>query len=296
MAAVQGARSIDRLGREGHDRRVETDAIDDDQPSPNLAGIKPSRPYGASPPRQFLDKNKSEAYDGYAYRPQLPYRVTIEKAVGGRPSSPGPDAEDRPMPDADGIEEGGQTPAPASGSNDPTPSDQPASPGTLGDIIERVQRDEAETASRESLELEFRSKLNEMSNTETVHRWIATQSSIVMLPNEAPTAYIPIRSAAFVKTVNEVKFKDGTITSWSTERPSEALEIVRLPVKILRSIVSIPADLIKMRIDLSSSEATLAEKQVAQIEAQAALQLVQECITTARILDIDPLECFPEAD
>ena len=47
-----------------------------------------------------------------------------------------------------------------------------------------------------------------------------------------------MRSSAFVKTVNDVAFDNGTIVSWHAVRPSEVAEVVRLPVRILKAVVS----------------------------------------------------------
>lgn len=105
--------------------------------------------------------------------------------------------------------------------------------------------------------------------------------SIVMLPQAGPISYIPLNSSAFVKTVDDVTFENGMLTSWNSNRPSEVLEIVRLPVKILKSIVSVPGELIKLRIDLSDKEKGLAQAQEAEMAAQAKLRLIQTCVKSA---------------
>ena len=100
----------------------------------------------------------------------------------------------------------------------------------------------------------------------------------------------------FVKTVNDVKFEDGVIKSWTTERPSEALEIVRLPVKILKAFISVPTEIVKLHIDLSSEDASLAQKQIAQIEAQKQLAALEKCLEIAEKEDTDALLCFPDEE
>ena len=103
--------------------------------------------------------------------------------------------------------------------------------------------------------------------------WLPADASILMLPQAGPVSYIPFRSSAFVKTVDDVEFVNGEIKSWSTDRPSEVLEVVRLPVKILKSIVSIPAEILSIKVDYSSDANQLAQNQ--------ALFLQQEKINSA---------------
>lgn len=45
------------------------------------------------------------------------------------------------------------------------------------------------------------------------------------------------------------------------EKPSEALDLVSIPLEVAKAIVRIPAELIKLRVDLSDQERALAEKE-----------------------------------
>lgn len=111
--------------------------------------------------------------------------------------------------------------------------------------------------------------------------YLPQHSVIVMLPNEAPTGYIPIRSSAFVKTVNDVTFKDGMIASWTNNRPSEVLEIVRLPLRLVSAFLEAPANIIKLRFNLDSERASLLEKQTAVIKAENELRMLKLCLDAA---------------
>lgn len=117
-------------------------------------------------------------------------------------------------------------------------------------------------------------------------------AALVMLPQAGPISYIPMRSSAFVKTTNDVLFENGMITSWTANRPSEVLEVVRLPVRIAKSIVSIPAEIFQLRVNLSDQQKGLAETQKAQIEAQARLLEIKTCVTTAGDDSTAALACF----
>jgi len=122
--------------------------------------------------------------------------------------------------------------------------------------------------------------------------WYSIDAAVVMLPQAGPITYIPMNSSAFVRTVNDVRFTDGSITSWTAERPSEALEIVRLPVKVLTALVSVPAQLLSVQVDISSRERTLIENQRLQMEQQQRLEILRECIAAAERNETSSLPCI----
>jgi hypothetical protein len=106
-------------------------------------------------------------------------------------------------------------------------------------------------------------------------------TAVVLLPQAGPISFIPMNSSAFVKTVNDVQFTDGMLTSWTADRPSEVLEVVRLPVKIATAIISVPAQLLSLRVNYSSQDKALLEAQQAQIAAEAKLQAYMLCLSRA---------------
>jgi len=107
------------------------------------------------------------------------------------------------------------------------------------------------------------------------------EAALVLIPQLGPVSYIPMRSSAFVKTVDDVTFSDGSITAWNATRPSEALEVVRLPVRILTAIISVPAQIFSLRVDLSDKTKALAASQQAQISAQEKLTALKACLAIA---------------
>ncbi|WP_394647839.1 hypothetical protein [uncultured Sphingomonas sp.] len=121
---------------------------------------------------------------------------------------------------------------------------------------------------------------------------VPIDAAVVLLPQAGPLSYIPMRSSAFVKTVDDVVFDNGMLASWTSSRPSEVLEVVRLPVKILKALVSVPAEIIKLRIDLSDQEKGLAASQQAQIAANARLAAIQACMKSAGADQEKQMACF----
>jgi len=102
--------------------------------------------------------------------------------------------------------------------------------------------------------------------------WYPIEAVLVMLPNAGPVAVVPFEASPFVKTVYDVEFKDGMVTKWDANRPSEALAVVRLPLALLKAVISAPAEIIKLRVDLSNENKKLIDAQKAQMEAQEAIR------------------------
>jgi hypothetical protein len=73
------------------------------------------------------------------------------------------------------------------------------------------------------------------------------------------------------------------------------LEIVRLPVKVATAIVSVPAQLLSLRIDYGSKEKALAEAQAAEILARRTLSDLRQCFADAKRNGTDGIECLPAA-
>lgn len=120
------------------------------------------------------------------------------------------------------------------------------------------------------------------------------ESSIVSLPQYGAISYIPMKSSAFVKTTDVVAFENGMLTSWSANRPSGVLEVVRLPVRALKVLVSVPAELIKLRVDYVSQEQSLAGAYAKQLEAAETLRKLRECVDAAEAAGADSTTCFSD--
>jgi len=115
------------------------------------------------------------------------------------------------------------------------------------------------------------------------NEYIPMQSSLVMLPNKGPVSLLPYSAGPFVRTVYDVKFNDGILTQWDQNKPSELLAAVRIPIELLKAILSGPAEIIKLRFDLSNENKKLLEAQKTEIEAAKALQDLRDQINAQKI-------------
>ena len=121
---------------------------------------------------------------------------------------------------------------------------------------------------------------------------VPAQSNLVMLTNNGPLSVIPLKSSAFVRSVHDVTFENGILTQWDREAPSEMAEVVRLPVEIMRQIVSVPAELFQLRVNLTENQNGLLASQNAQIQSQLQTRLLQDCILDVQAGQREVSECL----
>lgn len=60
---------------------------------------------------------------------------------------------------------------------------------------------------------------------------------------------VPITRSAFVKKVNKISIVDGIITSNAISKPSSIEGLASIPIDIAKAVVSIPAQLLSVKID-----------------------------------------------
>ena len=90
---------------------------------------------------------------------------------------------------------------------------------------------------------------------------------IVLLPNESPAYLFDLRRTAFVKKTYDVQFENGFLTSAKINKPSELLAGVSLPVDIIKSVASIPAEIIQLKINYNSQQQALLEAEKTRFES-----------------------------
>ena len=101
------------------------------------------------------------------------------------------------------------------------------------------------------------------------------QTTTFLLPDPSQTFVLPSEAGAFTKSVSTHGFKNGIPTDFSTNRPSELLAIASLPLDIARAIISVPTDLIKLKVDynneaeaLVKAKAGIADNQLKLLKSQ----------------------------
>ena len=82
---------------------------------------------------------------------------------------------------------------------------------------------------------------------------------------------LPLNRAAFVRKTEKLVFKQGLLVEHKVNKPSEALAVASWPVDALKTIASIPAEWIQLKIDTTNRDTQLINAQKALIDAQTAL-------------------------
>lgn len=111
---------------------------------------------------------------------------------------------------------------------------------------------------------------------------VATARVSGTFPDATTRFALPIQGAAFAKVSAKYGFKDGMPLSADIDRPSQLVAITALPVDILKALISVPAELIKLRVDYSSQAAAQAEAQVREAKAQQDLIKALDDLEAAR--------------
>ena len=87
---------------------------------------------------------------------------------------------------------------------------------------------------------------------------------------------IPVKRTAFGKRTNDIKIQDGLIIDNHIVNPSSAEGFVSIPIDIAKAIVSIPAQIIKVKIDNTTKLKDLEDKNLQLEKAILDSQLFEE--------------------
>ena len=121
---------------------------------------------------------------------------------------------------------------------------------------------------------------------------VPRESLSFTLPQAGPISYLPMSAGAFVRTTSDVQFSNGMVVDWKSEQPSEVLEAVRTPFRIVERLIAVPAQLVSLKVDYSSKDAALAQGKRDALAARAALEAAQRCVSLAQAEARDPAPCF----
>ncbi len=133
-----------------------------------------------------------------------------------------------------------------------------------------------------SLTLEIAPEPSRAQGTCPPERSAGAARLTVTVPDSSRLYRLPIAGAALTKTSVKHVFKDGMLTELSLDQPSGVVAIASLPVDILKALMSIPAELIKLKVDYSSQQTAQTEQQAKLIEAQLKLLKLQAELQAAQ--------------
>lgn len=102
------------------------------------------------------------------------------------------------------------------------------------------------------------------------------------LPNGGPLAALSMETGWFVKTNYDIGFQDGMLTKLDVQRPSEVHAAIQIPLTIARELIALPTDLIQLKIDHSTKDASLVNAQSAILEAEKKKLDAEEALRKTR--------------
>ena len=107
-----------------------------------------------------------------------------------------------------------------------------------------------------------------------------TDSRTVLIPDPSDLQMVDLTRAALVKKSLTATFDKGILTKVTTDKPSEALAFVQIPLDIATKLVALPSELVQLKIDTTEDQSELLKAQQGLIEAQESLL---EAVEKARI-------------
>lgn len=159
------------------------------------------------------------------------------------------------------------------------PSLVAATTAKLDGLVYRVTR-------RMNLELARAEPKTTLAANACTPNGLSTPARITVSVPDATTLYVlPVTGAAMTKSSTKYVFKDGMPTELSLDEPSALAAVAGLPVDIVKALVSIPGEIIKLRVDYSTQEKAELDGQVKLIEAQISLLKAQRDLQAAQESD-----------
>lgn len=118
----------------------------------------------------------------------------------------------------------------------------------------------------------------------------APQSLVAVVPDTSQNFLVPMTGGAFVTTTQAATFKDGMITSYSADKPSELLAALDIPIRIAKAPFSILTEFLQLKVDYNNTEAAAINAKVAEMKAQIEAIQQERALDAARngVLPPDP--------
>lgn len=82
----------------------------------------------------------------------------------------------------------------------------------------------------------------------------------VTIPNLSPISLIPAESLFLVTTTNNATFKDGMLIKYDTNQPSQALEVVRLPARVLQGMLEAVTTFLQLKVNYTKEQKNLIDE------------------------------------
>ena len=98
--------------------------------------------------------------------------------------------------------------------------------------------------------------------------WRTSQVIALRLPQAGPISYLSQDAGFFTRTSYDGAFQDGMLTSYGDDRPSEALQVAELPIRVIDGFFDGVSHVISLRTGVAKAQTGLSQAQAAQLSAQ----------------------------
>lgn len=96
----------------------------------------------------------------------------------------------------------------------------------------------------------------------------------ISLPDKTRISGFSVERAAFVEKQTILDFSNGILKNVEIEKPSGALELLRIPLDIASALIAVPAEVIQLKIDTASDTDKLHKARTTELDAK--LKLLQK--------------------
>lgn len=147
-------------------------------------------------------------------------------------------------------------------------------------IVFRVMEPTKLQVTMDTSDLEFRKD----NQTCTLPKMVESVDTLpMMVANPLKTFVVDTNRAAFVKKRVDLLVSDGVLTGIEVDKPSELLAGISIPVEVLKTIASIPGEILSLKVkgmeaekSLTQNEAEIIKQQIEIIKQRQALSELQK--------------------
>jgi hypothetical protein len=107
-------------------------------------------------------------------------------------------------------------------------------------------------------------------------------SVVATIPDSSAAFVLPAHAGAFTTSNLSFGFKDGMPTDFGEHQPSELAAITGLPVQVAKALISIPAQMLQLRVNYDSQASALIDAKTTELKAQLDQLKAQRALDAAK--------------
>jgi hypothetical protein len=117
---------------------------------------------------------------------------------------------------------------------------------------------------------------------------LSAVSVVANVPDSSSAFVLPTHAGAFTTSNMTFAFKDGMPTDFGQHQPSEVAAIAGLPIQIAKALISIPAEMLQLRVNYDSQATAMIDAKTAELKAQLDQLTAQRALAAAKATPATP--------